>query len=329
MRKVLIGVVLALVVMIPVSAALAQGGPLTIGSSVEGSLDGSTMSYTIDLAAEQTVNIMLVSDAFDAYLTLQDPSGSDVAWDDDSAGNLNSSLVYTATAAGTYTIIVSSYGGGAATGAFTLSASEAQIIELTYNTPLTVEMNNAIQYFSFQGTEGDVLNIFTDDPDVDVRLSLMDATGNEIYYDDDGGPGYAASIRRAILPSTGTYSLTMEPVFDAVGPVVLTVETTEIPVLGAEPYVVTLGGQDSPSLDRVLFEAAAGTSYRLTVSASGETSAYIQIEVGEYDWYSLNFTKAMEASMVFTVTQSGTFPIEISDSSYQGVDYSLLVEAVK
>ncbi len=328
MRKVLVGAVLALLVLVPVSAALAQGGSLTIGTPVEGSLDGSTMTYTIDLAAEQTVNITLTSDDFDAYLTLQDPSGVEVAYDDDSAGNLNSSLVYTATAAGTYTVVVSSYGGEAATGAYVLTASETQVVELTYNTPLTVEMNNAAHFFTFQGTEGDVVNIFTDDPDIDVRLSVLDADGYEIFYDDDGGPGYAASIRRATLPATGTYSLKMEPVFEAVGTVVLTIETTEIPVLGAEPYVVTLGGQDAPSTDRVLFETAAGTTYRLTLTSTDESSAYVQIEVDD-DWYSLNFSNAMEASMTFMVTETGTFPIDINDSSYDGAEYSLMVEAVK
>ena len=189
-----------------------------------------------------------------------------------------------------------------------------------------MEVNNDIHTFSFQGTEGDVLDISTDNPDADVRLTLTDPSGNEIASDDDGGPGYASLIRAAELPTTGTYTLQMEPVLDAVGTINVLVATAQVTVLGQEPYVVTLGG-DSISADRVAFEAVSGQNYRLTVSADGEASAYIQIEQGDFNWISLSFYNALESALVFTSTTDGLVSIDISDSSSSGVTYSISIAA--
>src|SRR5205085_1211000 len=50
--------------------------------------------------------IDLESRDFDAYLRLEDPSGKQVAEDDDSAGKLNSRIVYTPQTDGLYRIVV-------------------------------------------------------------------------------------------------------------------------------------------------------------------------------------------------------------------------------
>ena len=225
-----------------------------------------------------------------------------------------------------YNILARAYDGNA-TGAYVLAVNEVTIAQLTYGEPTTVEVNNDIHTFSFQGTEGDVLDISTDNPDADVRLRLTDPNGNEIASDDDGGPGYASLIRAVELPTTGTYMLQMEPVLDAVGTINVLAVTSQVTVLGPEPYVMPLGG-DGISADRVAFEAVSGQNYRLTVSADGVASAYIQIEQDDFNWISVSFYNALENALVFTSTTDGLVSIDISDSSSSGATYSISISAV-
>ena len=322
-----LAVVIGLILMFAaLPIVMAQGGTIELGQSVDGSLEDATATYQINLAEGQAISITLNSEDFDSYLEIQDKSGAQLATDDDSGGGYNSALVFSAPSAGVYKILVRAYDGNA-TGAYVLAVNEVTISMLTYGTPLAVEVNNDIHTFSFQGTAGDVLDISTDNPDADVRLRLTDPSGNEIASDDDGGPGYAALIRAVELPTAGTYTLQMEPVLDAVGTINVLVVTSQVTVLGPEPYVVTLGG-DGISADRVAFEAVSGQNYRLTVSADVQASAYIQIEQGDFNWISLSFYNALESTLVFTSTTDGLVSIDISDSSSGGATYSISISAL-
>jgi len=323
--KKLAGMIVLVLVFASLPVVMAQGGTIQVGDTVEGSLEDSTATYQINLTEGQAVRIALNSDDFDAYLEVQDKAGSQLASDDDSGTDYNSALIFSAPSAGVYNILVRAYDGNA-TGAYVLSVTEVMIETLTYGTPLAVEVNDDIHTFSFQGNEGDFVNLYTDNPDVDVRLTLMGPDGNQIATDDDGGEGYASYIRAAQLPTTGTYTVQMEPVFDAVGTVNVTVETTQPSVLGADPYVVSLGG-DNPSTEVVAIEAVAGQNYRLTISSDVESSAYIQIEQGDFDWVNVSFYNVLEGSFVFASTTDGLVPIEIDDSSYDGATYTITLAA--
>lgn len=83
------------------------------GSTVSGSLsytscqyDDSTFAdlYQVSLSAPATVDVLLASSAFDAYLVLLDAKGNVVAQDDDSGGGTNAEIVQ-ALAAGTYFVV--------------------------------------------------------------------------------------------------------------------------------------------------------------------------------------------------------------------------------
>jgi S1-C subfamily serine protease len=65
-------------------------------------------AYTLEMVAGKTYTIDMSNQGtpgFDSYLRLEDPDGRQVAFDDDSGGNLNSRIVYAAPRAGTYRII--------------------------------------------------------------------------------------------------------------------------------------------------------------------------------------------------------------------------------
>jgi len=84
--------------------------------------DGSFYDeYTFKAAEGYTITVNMTSDAFDSYLHLRGPDGSDLQQNDDvEPGNLNSRITFTAPSTGEYTILANSRGAGE-TGAYTLS----------------------------------------------------------------------------------------------------------------------------------------------------------------------------------------------------------------
>jgi tetratricopeptide (TPR) repeat protein len=106
------------------------GTPLPTVHAVEaeltlaGTLDAQTprLLYQVQLAAGATYVIDLVSPnpkELDPYLVLRDAAGKRLAEDDDSGGNLNARLTFTAPTAGVYRLQVTSVNGAA--GDFTLT----------------------------------------------------------------------------------------------------------------------------------------------------------------------------------------------------------------
>jgi hypothetical protein len=111
-----------------------SGATLDVPASVSGSLeasdtrlaDGSVADdYRLELRAGQTVTIVVRGGAststpgtnLDMYTILM-RDGSEVTHDDDSAGNFNSRIIYTATASGEYVVRITTYGSGLKTGAY-------------------------------------------------------------------------------------------------------------------------------------------------------------------------------------------------------------------
>jgi thiol-disulfide isomerase/thioredoxin len=76
--------------------------------------------HTLKMEAGKGYKIDLRSDQFDSYLRLEDPTGAQVAEDDDSGGFPHARIVYQAPKSGDYRIIVTTYKGGA-TGTYNLT----------------------------------------------------------------------------------------------------------------------------------------------------------------------------------------------------------------
>ncbi|MEQ1854818.1 MAG: hypothetical protein ABL963_00010 [Longimicrobiales bacterium] len=103
-------------------ASLSTGreGLLQVGTEIEASLDADDETLTtgepaepwlVDLRAGDEVVFELLSDDFDCILFVDDGSGSPLR-DDDSAGNLDSRVVYTAAADVTVRVVVSALSAG-------------------------------------------------------------------------------------------------------------------------------------------------------------------------------------------------------------------------
>ena len=93
------------------AAATTRAGELAQGDQTLQS--GEFMDvHHFTWAAGTTVDLRLTSSAFDTYLIVREPGGAQEDNDDLEPGNTNSGLTYTASAAGAYQVIVTSYRSG-------------------------------------------------------------------------------------------------------------------------------------------------------------------------------------------------------------------------
>lgn len=220
-------------------AVVAQQIP--VGSTVTGVLsDGDPMLsdgshyklFTFQGSAGQTVQVDLMSSAFDSFLYLRDSAGTDITRDDDGGGNLNSRIIQTLPYSGTYQIVANTLHSGAS-GAFTLQLQTAQpqaptvtsiqslpsaaslptvgqigLDQQAQNTLTqggTMWNGKPIQLFTFGCTTGqafqmDVLSSW------DNYAVIFDPSGTQVASNDDGGEGLNARIIFT-CPTTGTYRL--------------------------------------------------------------------------------------------------------------------------
>jgi serine protease Do len=97
---------------------LAEFGTLTDKDAVDSVRDKKCVykAHTFKMLAGATYTIDLESYDFDAYLRLEDPSGKQLAEDDDSGGKLNSRIVFTPETDGIYRLIVTTCDPGQAGG---------------------------------------------------------------------------------------------------------------------------------------------------------------------------------------------------------------------
>src|SRR5205085_11551126 len=81
--------------------------------------------YTLPMKKDSSWEINLKSNDFDAFLRVEDSTGKELAFDDDSGGNLNAKLVFKAPKDDTYQIIATTYDANT-TGKFTLTAESVK-----------------------------------------------------------------------------------------------------------------------------------------------------------------------------------------------------------
>jgi hypothetical protein len=121
-----------LLVLIPAGSGQAQDKGDEKGLNITGELNAKDgfdkvkkdcycKTYKFKMMAGKTYQIDMKSMELDAYLRLEDSSGKQVAFDDDSGGNLDARIVFQAAKDDTYVIIATTFAGNA-TGKFTLTA---------------------------------------------------------------------------------------------------------------------------------------------------------------------------------------------------------------
>jgi hypothetical protein len=155
---------------------------------------------------------------FDTYLIVLGPNGQELAQDDDGGEGLNSRLLFTAQAAGTYTIRARGFGGRA--GSFRLTVAAAGTPATPR--PVAVGINegsfgptsalgevagDVVRYeeFEFTGVSGERVHFLVTGPIApQVALEMLDASGSPL---DDGASFFRGPSPRILftLRQSGTY----------------------------------------------------------------------------------------------------------------------------
>lgn len=254
---------------------------LAIGDSVEGELTNENpfVAYTLTVEEETTFAATLSSEDFDCYLVLIDESGVEVAYDDDSAGSLDSRLTYTA-APGTYTLVAESYSyrnsSSAAVGPFTLTVREQQINRIEYSQTVEGELTQdslAVRYV-FTGSAGDVIVAQHLSDAYDSYLTL-EYNGSQLMSDDDSAGNLDSRIGPYTLPSTGQYTLVVSSLSGSnTGAYTVTLDRVELESITiGEPTTVEFAPNRSTLFFQ--FDGQIGDSISVSVDADVDTNLSI------------------------------------------------------
>jgi hypothetical protein len=190
-----------------------EGQAIEYGQLVEGRLDQSTLTqeWAFEASAGDLITISMASEDFDTYLFLIDSEGSEVAFDDDSGGNLNSLIgPYNIPADGEYTIVANSYsnvvGAGPVEGGYTLIVSVVEAVELEVGTEIvdTLDEETPFQAYTFEGEAGELISVSLIDETFSVYVSLSgpDLAEQQTF-------GGTSTLGPVTLAESGTYTVSV------------------------------------------------------------------------------------------------------------------------
>jgi hypothetical protein len=185
--------------------------------TIEGNLDdldpkdkktkGPSKTYAFRLLKGKSYVLDLISEDFDAFLRVEDADGKELAWDDDSGGDLNSRIKFDPPKDGNYKLIASSLDGK--NGKFQLKIRPGEAVKeiipaakevgndgftikgkLTKDLPgddgkFTKGAPRLIQPVKMKSGKTYTIDLISDD--FDAFLRLLDPAGKEVAFDDDSG----------------------------------------------------------------------------------------------------------------------------------------------
>lgn len=211
--------------------------PVVFSEVAEGNV-----TYEIELAEGETIRLTLVSEEFDPYLQVNNEVGDSLATDDDSAGDRNAFIEFTAPSDGTYTLLVRAF-AGEANGQFELTieavappadetSEDAETSDLTGDNLQVVIFEETAEgnvTFEVELSENETILIRLDSDEFDPFIEVLDSTGNSLAEDDDGGDELN-SLLEFTAPAEGTYTILVRSfVNEAEGDFLLSIETLRLP----------------------------------------------------------------------------------------------------
>ncbi|MDQ4086490.1 MAG: pre-peptidase C-terminal domain-containing protein, partial [Pseudomonadota bacterium] len=222
-------------------------GSVTVGGSYEGAVnaEGDTDVISVNLVAGETYMISLRGTGPDAlldpFLQVADPNGVPLGTDDDGGTYINSLMTITATVSGTYKITAGALPATGGVGTYTVDVREMgeDVIDddLTSNDTLTLNANTfgfieemgefdvykvtlvAGNLYTFEvagGADYNTSYLAVPPGELDTKLTLFDADGNEVAFNDDinfspvPGEGDLSSKIGYMPTVSGTYYLRVE-----------------------------------------------------------------------------------------------------------------------
>ncbi len=244
------------------------GSSITLGQSAQGTLiGGAPNTYTLAGEAGQNISIELRSEAFDAYLRVTGPDGTELAVDDDSAGSLNARIIlYNLPQDGDYTISAESLDGES--GDYLLTVSEVAVRLMEYTQTITAALEDATA-FRFTGQAGDSVVIAASSSSFDTVLTLsLAGGGNALASDDDGGSDSNSLIGPFTLPETGDYIISVRAYSDGAGEYTLSLDRADFTEVTIDEEISVEIGENT-GVSYFSFEASAGDVINVRVNSGG------------------------------------------------------------
>lgn len=314
MRMVFV-VMLALAALGAALPALAQAAtPISIGDTVEGSLTATQLQarYTFTGEAGQLVTITLVSDAFDAYLTLEDADGMFIASDDDSGGGRNARIGPLALPANGSFVIVAASLFGSETGPYSLTLAVPQVRTLAFGDVVEDELtaDELSKTFSFEAEAGDAVAITLRSSAFDAYLELRSSSGAYSWIDDDGAGELNSLIGPLALPESGTYTITATSLGrTSTGPFTLSLARAQVTALAFDkPVQVNLAAGEPLYFS---FEGVSGQTIDLRVDSGNtiDTTLTLRGPEGYQVGYNDDSTGIDPALLATNLSSTGTYTV--------------------
>ena len=201
----------------------------------EGTLAPAEETYDIDIEDGDVLAIILTSEDFDTVLTLLGPDGEEVAFNDDFGGSLNSRIIYSATAAGSYTVITKSFDGQG--GDYSLEVRPATAYEVSQNEAQTLlqtgDYDGAIMAYS------EAIELDSENPEAYLgradayfakAQSILESEGRVLEGPDDLPPDIQAAIVSDFQTAAELYDAAEDPATaQSLREQIQFIETGEIP----------------------------------------------------------------------------------------------------
>jgi serine protease Do len=191
---------------------VAAGAPkVKIILSARFGVDLPAKSYLIKLLGGKSYQIDLTSDEIGPFLVVQDEKGMQVAFDDNSGGDLNARLLLTLPKGGTFKVFAASLKGP---GMFTLTVGAPKGVQayaigkgLKIEGKLARKKANVVYQVWLEEGKTYVIDMVSPDPRaLDPFLKLLNETGKVLAVDDDSGGGLNARITFK-APDTGRFQI--------------------------------------------------------------------------------------------------------------------------
>ncbi len=323
------------------AATEEASGTIAVGQTVNGTLTNAhpSASYTLAGTAGESISIHLTSDTFDAYLVLEDSTGTSLVENDDSDGTNAAISNFSLPSDGNYTIVAESYGQydgtGAETGDYTLAVTEQQVNRIEYSQTIQDQLTTDAysKDYTFSGQEGDtiVATEASTDSNFDAYLYLLDSTGSQLTSNDDSGSSLDAAIGPYTLPSTGTYTLRASTIDEnTTGAFTLTLSKVNVTAVQYD-QAANVSFKPSDTSKYFTFDATAGDIVTITANDNSGGTFDTSLTLNDPTNYQIttddNGGPGLDPEIFQQlITTSGTYTVVLQAVTPGSADVSLLIK---
>lgn len=327
-------------------------GTLSQSDSVHNVRSTYYQEFTFSGTAGTVVEIIVASDEIDTYAFLVGPGGQQLAYDDDSAGNLDSRIQVTLPSNGEYRIQATTFSQGT-TGPFTVSLSEfiqlpIQAATVAIGTAIDVRMTaqdgqcgdygRRCQIYEFDLRTGEQVAVDLSETSIGMAVRALDPTQAILW---EAGSYYGENNAQTLLARTpGTYSLVVMGTPGAAGTIGIagaeaaSVNAVAPQSIGAGTIAGTLASGDAHAIYNSgvmdLYEIAVEPGQHVQVSLnSADFDAYLRVlDNGDVIAQNDDF-EGLNSRVRYRDSGSGNLVVEVSALGGSFGSYELVVELVE